>query len=112
MFPQRISLTRTAIACVALASCGTIAAPALASDPPAELLRVRPAPPEGPRITPYLTSQLERAWALDEIRRERFEKLHTHDDVVKLQAELRQRALDVIGGLPQERTPLNARIVD
>ncbi len=73
---------------------------------------MRPAPPEGPRITPYLTSQLERAWALDEIRRERFEKLRTHDDVVKLQGELRQRALDVIGGLPQERTPLNARIVD
>ena len=73
---------------------------------------MRPAPPEGPRITPYLTSQLERAWALDEIRRERFEKLHTHEDVVKLQNELRQRALDVIGGLPDQRTPLNARIVN
>ena len=84
-------MARTAFACFALASC--IAAPALASDPPAELLRVRPAPPEGPRITPYLTSQLERAWAFDEIRRQRFEKLRTHEDVVKLQNELRQRAL-------------------
>jgi dienelactone hydrolase len=110
MFPQHISLTRMALVCVALASCGV--APAFASDPPAELLRVRPAPPEGPRITPYLTSQLERAWALDDIRRERFEKLRTHEDVVKLQNELRERALDVIGGLPQQRTPLNARIVD
>lgn len=110
MFLQRISLTRTALACIALAAYGV--SPAFASDPPAELLRVKPAPPEGPRITPYLTSQLERAWAFDEIRRERFEKLHTHDDVVKLQNELRQRALDVIGGLPKERTPLNARIVD
>jgi dienelactone hydrolase len=112
MSPQRISLTRTAILCVALAlaSCG--AAPAFASDPPAELLRVRPAPPEGPRITPYLTSQLERAWALDDVRRQRFEKLRTHNDVVKLQSELRQRALDAIGGLPDQRTPLNARIVD
>jgi dienelactone hydrolase len=110
MSPQRISLTRTAILCLALVSSG--AALAIASDPPAEMLRVRPVPPEGPRITPYLTSQLDRAWALDEIRRERFEQLRTHEDVVKLQNELRQRALDVIGGLPDRRTPLNARIVD
>jgi dienelactone hydrolase len=110
MFLQRILLTRTAILCLALVSSSP--APAFASDPPAELLRVRPAPPEGPRITPYLTSQVERAWALDDIRRERFEKLRTHEDVVKLQSELRQRALDVIGGLPDRRTPLNARIVD
>ena len=110
MFSQRISLSRTAIFCIALTSCS--AAFAFASDPPAELLRVRPALPDGPRITPYLTSQLERAWAFDEIRRERFAKLRTHDDVVKLQNELRQRALDVIGGLPDQRTPLNARIVD
>jgi dienelactone hydrolase len=111
MSAQRISLTRTAVVCIALVACGG-QMPAFASDPPAELLRVRPAPPDGPRITPYLTSQLERAWALDEIRRERFEKLRTHEDVVKLQDELRQRALDVIGGLPDQRTPLNARIVD
>jgi dienelactone hydrolase len=109
MFPPRISLTRMAIVCLALASPGV---DAFASDPPAELLRVRPAPPEGPRITPYLTSQLERAWAFDDVRRERFEKLRTHEDVVKLQDELRKRALDVIGGLPSQRTPLNARIVD
>jgi dienelactone hydrolase len=98
-----------AMMCAAL-TCS--AAPAFASDPPAEVLRVRPALPEGPRITPYLTSQLERAWAFDEIRRARFEKLRTHDDVVKLQKELRQHALEAIGGLPRERTPLNARIVD
>ena len=110
MFPQRISLTRMAIVCLALASCG--AAPRSRPIRPRNCCACRPPAPEGPRITPYLTSQLERAWALDEIRRERFEKLRTHEDVVKLQGELRQRALDVIGGLPDQRTPLNARIVD
>ena len=67
--------------------------------------------PEGPRITPYLTYQLERAWAFDARRQERFAQVKTEADLVALQDELRQKALAIIGGLPQARQPLAARLV-
>ena len=68
------------------------------------------AAPEGPRITPYLRHQLDVAWAQDDARRERFAAVRTEADLVALQGELRRRILDLIGGLPAERTPLNARV--
>ena len=64
----------------------------------------------GPRITPYLRDQLDRAWAQDDARRTRFEKVRTEADLLALRKELRARVLDVIGGLPDAKTPLNARI--
>jgi dienelactone hydrolase len=36
--------------------------------------------------------------------------VRTEADLTALQAELRRKALDVIGGLPETRTPLNARV--
>lgn len=83
-----------------------------AADPPAELLRVRPPASEtGPRMTPYLTAQVDRAWKQDDARRETFARARTHEDIVRLQEDLRRRALAIIGQLPTERTPLNARVV-
>jgi hypothetical protein len=68
------------------------------------------AAPEGPRITPYMRHQLDRAWAQDEARRERFAAVRSEADLLALQGELRRQVLDLIGGLPAERTPLNARV--
>jgi dienelactone hydrolase len=65
---------------------------------------------EGPQITPYLACQIERAWAFDAARRERFARVRTEADLRELQDELRQKVLRVIGGLPEAKTPLNARI--
>jgi len=69
------------------------------------------AAPEGPRITPYLRHQLDQAWAQDDARRERFAAVRSEADLITLQGELRLKVLDLIGGLPAERTPLNARMV-
>ncbi|PYP42206.1 MAG: hypothetical protein DMD43_03705 [Gemmatimonadetes bacterium] len=89
------------------------AAPVPSADQPtAEMLTVLEAPPEpGPRITPYLRYQLARAWSQDDRRRAAFEGVRTEADLLKLRAGIRARLLEILGGLPEERTPLNARIV-
>jgi dienelactone hydrolase len=74
------------------------------------MLRVLEPQGEGPRITPYLAHQLERAWAFDAARQERFARVKTEPELRALQDELRQKVLAVIGGLPAEKTPLNARV--
>jgi hypothetical protein len=79
--------------------------------PSAEMLRVLPPVAEGPRITPYLRDQLDRAWAFDAQRQARLRGVKTEGDLRALQEDLRRRALEVIGGLPSERTALDARIV-
>ncbi len=78
--------------------------------PTPEMLQVLEPQSEGPRITPYLMYQLERAWAKDAARQERFAQVKTEADLRTLQDELRRKALAVIGGLPEARTPLNARV--
>jgi predicted dienelactone hydrolase len=82
-----------------------------AEAPPPEILRVLAPLPAGPQITPYLAYQLERAWAFDAQRQERFARVKTEADLVALQEELRAKALRIMGGLPSEKTPLNARVV-
>ena len=90
----------------------TFAGPAHAQERPTpEMLTVLdPAPPPGPRITPLLRHQLDRAWAQDEARRARFAAVHTEADLFGLQRELRAKVMGIIGGLPTERTPLNAKV--
>jgi hypothetical protein len=78
--------------------------------PPAEAFRVLEPLPEGPRITPYLAYQTAMAWDQDDVRHERLAKVRTEADVERLQEELRAKLLEAIGGLPSERTPLNARV--
>ena len=88
-----------------------LASPAYSAEaPPPEMLRVLAPQPDGPRITPYLTYQLERAWAFDAKRQERFAQVRSEADLAALQDELRKKALAIIGGLPQARTPLDARL--
>jgi hypothetical protein len=92
---------------LALAGAAPISPPEV---PTPAMLQVLAPAAEGPRITPYLTYQIERAWAFDTVRRERFAGVKTEADLLALQAELRGKVLDVIGGLPEARTPLHARV--
>jgi dienelactone hydrolase len=78
--------------------------------PPPSAFTVLPPEREGPRITPFLAYQTEQAWKQDDERRARFAALTTPQDVQRLQGELRRKLLAMIGGLPSEKTPLNARI--
>jgi hypothetical protein len=84
---------------------------ALAADaPPPEAFRVLPAvSAEKPEITPYLKYQTEMAWHEDDLRRAAWEGIGTEKELLKFQRELRKRLLDMIGGLPAEKGPLNAR---
>jgi hypothetical protein len=99
------------IACALSAAAIVSVAPAFAADlPTPQMLRVLEPQPEGPRITPFLSYQIERAWALDAARQERWARVQSEADLKALQDELRRKALEVIGGLPEEKGPLNARV--
>jgi cephalosporin-C deacetylase-like acetyl esterase len=79
--------------------------------PPAEAFRVyERALPEGPRITPYLQYQTEQAWQQDDERRAAWARIHDERDLLRVQAELREKLLNMIGGLPAEKTELHPRI--
>lgn len=75
-----------------------------------DAFRVLPIPADGPSITPYLNYQTEIAWRQDEQRRKRWEAIRSEEDLLALQKQLRDQILKMIGGLPTEKTPLNARI--
>jgi len=99
------------LACCLLIAALALGAPVHAADAPTpEMFRVLEPQAEGPRITPYLAYQLERAWAFDAVRQERFARVKTEADLRGLQDELRQKVLRMIGGLPDAKTPLNARV--
>ena len=79
--------------------------------PPPEAFMVFPkSPAPGPRITPYLKYQTELAWRQDDIRRKVFEGMREERDLFRVQSELRHKLLDMIGGLPAQKTPLRPRI--
>ncbi len=79
-----------------------------AARPAAEaFLVLDPAP--GPRVTPFLRHQLDRAWAQDDARRSAWEAVRTEADLRHLQAETRRKLLALLGGLPTEKAPLNSR---
>src|SRR5258706_9644517 len=79
--------------------------------PVGESFRVLDPAPEGPRITPFLRHQLDRAWAQDEARRAAWETVKTEADLRQLQDITRRKLLAAVGGLPEGKTPLNARVV-
>ncbi|HJQ24222.1 MAG TPA: acetylxylan esterase [Blastocatellia bacterium] len=100
-------------ACFTLALLATTVVNALASAaaPPAEAFVVfRHRLEQGPRITPYLAYQTEIAWREDDARRKALESIRDENDLRRLQAELRRKLLEMIGGLPEKRTPLAPRV--
>jgi Acetyl xylan esterase (AXE1) len=80
--------------------------------PSADAFRVLPSPgPEAPEITSYLQYQTSLAWSQDELRRARWSQVKTAADLQRLRASLKQSVLDMIGGLPKDKTDLHASIV-
>jgi len=100
-------------ACILAVLAGTMAMHALAADdPPAPqsfLVREQPLPP-GPRITPFLQYQAEQAWREDDDRRKAWDAIHDQKALLKTQEELRQKLLEMIGGLPAAKTDLHPRV--
>jgi Acetyl xylan esterase (AXE1) len=93
--------------------CATSVFPLFASDaPPAQAFTVLPAPitDEAPSITPYLKYQTEMAWQQDEERRNAWAQIRSEDDLLRLQRKIEKDLLDMLGGLPSEKTPLNPQI--
>src|SRR5215470_12943789 len=65
---------------------------------------------EAPVITPYLKYQTEMAWREDEERRKEWTQIRTEADLIRLQHKMQESLLAMLGGLPEQRTPLNPRI--
>src|SRR5450755_3288725 len=79
--------------------------------PPAEAFTVLPSPlPPGASITPFLKYETDLAWQQDEIRRRSWQGIRSEQDLLRVQRELRQKLLAMLGGLPALKTPLNPRI--
>ena len=85
--------------------------PAAAQDaPPKEAFEVFTPAPAGARITPFLRYQMDQAWRQDEERKKLWRSIRSESDLLRIQADLRQKLLRLIGGLPSEKTDLHARI--
>jgi pimeloyl-ACP methyl ester carboxylesterase len=65
---------------------------------------------DGPRITSFLQYQLDEAWRQDEAQQNNWESIQTEDHLLRLQRQLRASLLEMIGGLPERKTDLHARI--
>src|SRR6184192_258084 len=97
---------------VLLACASAFCSLAGADAPPQEFFRVFKQPlPQGPRITPYLSYQVERAWKEDEARQKAWDAIRDEAGLLKTQDELRQKLLEMIGGLPVAKTDLHPVIV-
>ena len=78
--------------------------------PPESAFQILRQPPPGPSITPYLRYQLDVAWRQDEARQRTWSQIHSESDLLKLQETMRRELLQMIGGLPEKKTDLHARI--
>jgi pimeloyl-ACP methyl ester carboxylesterase len=78
--------------------------------PPADAFQVLPHEPSGPRVTPFLRYQMDQAWRQDERRQRDWESIRTEQDLLKRQAVLHQALLQMIGGLPSQKTELHAQV--
>jgi photosystem II stability/assembly factor-like uncharacterized protein len=76
---------------------------------PFTVLESQPEP--GPRITGFLRHQLDRAWEQDAVRLADWAAVRDEANLEALKRRTRERLLAAIGGLPSEKTPLNARVV-
>jgi hypothetical protein len=78
--------------------------------PPPDAFEALQKPKPGPTITPFLQYQLDEAWRQDEAQQKIWESIQTEADLQRLQARLRANLLEMIGGLPDRKTDLHARI--
>jgi dienelactone hydrolase len=63
-----------------------------------------------PTISPYLQYQTALMWKYDDARRKTFDNIVSEKDLYALKSEIKAKVLNMIGGLPQEKTALNPRI--
>ncbi len=104
-------MTRAYIAAL-LAGASAICSLPATDAPPAEFFRVLKQPlSSGPRITPYLRHQAEQAWKEDEARQKAWDAIRDETGLLKTQDELRQKLLEMIGGLPAVKTDLHPVII-
>jgi pimeloyl-ACP methyl ester carboxylesterase len=99
--------------CIMAVLAGAIAMLATAADdlPPPQSFLVRGQPlPAGPRITPFLEYQAEQAWREDDKRQKAWDAIRGPRELLKMQDELRQKLLHMIGGLPAVKTDLHAHV--
>jgi hypothetical protein len=90
-----------------LAGAGAFCLLAETAPPPPQAFRVLKQPlPQGPRVTPYLRYQAEQAWKEDEERRKAWEAIRDEKGLLKIQDDLREKVLQMIGGLPAVKTDL------
>ena len=80
------------------------------STPPPEAFSVLPLAPSGPQVTPYLQYQTELAWREDGKRMRVWDGIRTEQDLLRVQKEIRQKLLTMLGGLPTTRTPLHPHV--
>jgi pimeloyl-ACP methyl ester carboxylesterase len=66
----------------------------------------------GPTITSLLRYQTEMAWKQDELRKEAFKSIKTDKDLQSLQLATKDKLLKMIGGLPDDKTPLRSQTLD
>jgi hypothetical protein len=64
----------------------------------------------GPASTSYLRYQTAQMWKYDDARRKIFDNLHEEKDLYALKSDIKTKVLNMIGGLPLKKTPLNATI--
>jgi hypothetical protein len=95
--------------CVALGVC-LVGLAAAQEAPSKEAFQVLEPPAAGPRMTPFLRYQLDLAWRQDAERQRAWEAIRSEDDLRRLQEETRQKLLEMIGGLPNEKTPLHPKV--
>ena len=93
-----------------LAGAMALCAPA-ADDPPAQSFRVREQSlSPGPRITPFLQYQAEQAWREDDNRVRAWDAIQDQKELLRTRDDLRQKLLQMIGGLPEVKTELHPRV--
>ena len=109
MRTRRPGTRRSKLILFVLLAAATVAAQSQSAPPP-DAFSVLPAPSVGPQITPYLQYQTELAWQQDEERLKVWNGIKTEADLLRLQNELRQKLLAMLGGLPAERAPLHPQI--
>ena len=101
------AMTRTLIG-VLLTGVGAFCSLAATDPPPPEFFRVLSEPfASGPRITRYLRYQAEQAWKQDEARQKAWDGIRDEASLRKMQDDLRQKLLQMIGGLPTVKTDLH-----
>jgi len=71
---------------------------------------IQKTPTEGPSITGLLQYQTRMAWTYDEQRSAKWNAIPNEKGLIALQAETRKKILDMIGNLPDVKTPLNTRV--